>query len=331
MLTTVAARLQRWSETRTGTLALKAGRYLFLGGILTYLLVQLTRIGWMNVWKSLPDTPIFYAAFLLIYFSLPIAETLIYRSAWRFRLIEAFPVFLKKRVLNKDVLGYSGEVFLYLWAKKHLRLGDRDILGSIKDNTIISSVASTFFAVVALAALFFTGQIAVGEHLTRHDAAYVTVAVLAVSMLVLLAARFRRMIFRLRGRTLLVLFTIHLGRLVVTHTLQVVQWAAVLPEVSLKVWFTYLALLMVTSRIPLIPGRDFIFLGAGLGLSRMMDVSSAAIAAMLLAATVLDKVLNFIMFTSLSFWHRKHPSNPPDEPPDRTKCVSPETVEAATP
>ena len=81
---------------------------------------------------------------------------------------------------------------------------------------------------------------------------------------------------------------------------QVVQWMVVMPEVSLQTWFSFLAVLLVISRIPLLPSRDLIFVGAGIELSRFLDVPPAPIAGMLLVQSVLDKLLNLVLFTLLS-------------------------------
>lgn len=125
-------------------------RTAFQVGILSFLGYQLYEIGIANVLSSLPVTPLFYLLFLVNYFSLPLFELFIYRKRWDLPARMIFPVFLRKKVLNMDVVGYSGEVYLYVWMKKKLQEGLKDPFLLIKDNNILSSVASTFITLVLL-------------------------------------------------------------------------------------------------------------------------------------------------------------------------------------
>ncbi len=293
---TLLSRITAFTATPGGRRLSAAARRVFVAGLLAYLLYQLYQIGWREVLTSFPTHPLFYLSFFVIYAALPVSEVFIYRAAWGYRIRDALPVFVQKRVYNKDLLGYSGEVLLYMWARKNLALPDREIFGTVKDNAIISSVASTLFAIATVGALLLTGQVAVGPSLGAGHPLYVALAVGAAAVATLLLLRFRRAIFRLNGRQVGLLFGIHLLRLLLTHVLQVFQWWIVLPGVPLRAWFTYLALLIVTSRIPFIPGRDFIFLGASLELSQTLMAPQAAVAALMTAQTVVDKLLNFVVF-----------------------------------
>ncbi len=62
---------------------------------------------------------------------------------------------------------------------------------------------------------------------------------------------------------------------------------------------------LIISRIPVIPNRDLIFLGAGVGLSGIVHISSAGVASMLVAITVLNKILNLAFFAGLSLLGRR--------------------------
>jgi hypothetical protein len=284
-------------------------RYALTAGILVYLVYRLSTIGWAEIWRSLPVTPWFYLIFIGMYLALPVMDSLAYRLSWHFPFWTGLPAFLKKRVYNKDVLGYSGEVYLYAWAKKHLSLSEREILGTVKDNTIVSSVASTFFAVTVLVVLFFSGSIALDGLLTPTNTGYAILGALAVTALVALAVRFRRVLFRVSGRTMVAIFLLHVTRLTLVSLLQVLQWSVVLPDVELRVWLTFFAVQLVTSRIPFLPSRDLIFFGASVELSRILDVSSAGIAGMMLVASVLDKSVNFVLFLTLSLFDRRKAPN----------------------
>ncbi|MDZ7694377.1 MAG: hypothetical protein U5K69_25185 [Balneolaceae bacterium] len=128
----------------------KAVRYLLQFGIIGYLFYKLYEIGFRTVVESLPLDPLFYIIFLVIYFSLPLSEILIYNVRWNFKILPAFMIFLQKKVFNTDVLGYSGEVYLFYWAKEKLKIPADKAFHFIKDNNILSSISSTFVSIVLL-------------------------------------------------------------------------------------------------------------------------------------------------------------------------------------
>jgi hypothetical protein len=264
------------------------------------LFYQVTRIGWTDVLGSLPTHPLFYIIFFVIFFSLPINEFAIYRLIWRIPAISGMLALLKKRVFNKDVLGYSGEVFLFVWVEREVGIRRDRAWKVIKDNAIISSVASTFFAVVVLAVLLLSGQILIAQHFIEYDVTYVIAFTVVAAVLGALAYRFRRWIFLLPLSTLGLIFGLHVLRLSATSGLQLVQWAVVIPELSWSVWFTLLALVIVTSRIPLLPARDLAFISLAVEVSALMGVASAPIVAMLLVNSALDKGMNLLFFVLAS-------------------------------
>ena len=292
--------------SRRGRVTLKALRVLFTLGIAGYLFYELSRIGWEAIWTSLPTHPLFYVLFLLLYFSLPLSEILIYRISWAFEAWRSAAVFIKKRIYNKEVLGYSGEVYFYAWARKHVALPDREVLKTVRDNNIISSVASTLVAVGLLAVFLYEGRIGIGEWIGRANGFYLVGGGVLAALLVLLAVRFRRYLFSMAPKTALVIFAIQCVRLLLGQALQIAQWAVAMPEVSLEVWFTFSAASIIVSRIPILPSRDLLFLGAGVGLSQRMSLSSADVTGMLLTITVLGKALNALLFAlfSASDWRR---------------------------
>lgn len=281
-------------------------RWCITAGVVVYLLVRLSGIGWMNILEELPTEPLFYLFFLALYVSLPVAEVLVYRIAWgplpRGALFRAL---VRKRVLNRDVLGYSGEVFLYGWARKHVQGSDREILKSIRDTNIVSSLASTLIAVILLGIFLYLGHFNVRMWIEHQPVHYVLAAVLGIAILGVLIWRFRRYLFSMAWHTALLVFGVYAARLVLGQALQIGQWAVVLPAVAIGVWFTFAAVSLILSRIPFVPNQDLVFLGASVELSTMMDVPEAAIAGMLLVVSVMDKALNLTLYLGFSFWERR--------------------------
>ena len=299
------ARAAAFAETRRGKRLLKAGRWLFVGGVVALLAGQLTGIGWQRVWEGLPTTPWFYVIFLMMYFLLPAYEGLIYRKLWGTAVRRSFPMLVRKRVLNNDVVGYSGEVYLYWWGRRHTPHADGYVFRSIKDNAIASSLASTTALILLVGAFLLTGQVALVDLVGDQDPIYVLFGFIAAGVLVALGYRFRRTLFSLPRGTVIGLFATHLSRFVVMYSLQVLQWWVVLPEAPLRVWATMLVVGTLTSRIPFLPARDLFAIGAILGISDLLDASEAVIAGMLVVKSGLDKVFNFGLFALTSWWDRR--------------------------
>ncbi len=297
--------LKAFEESPAGKRAARVLSFLFTGGIVIFLVYQLSGIGWKEVWSSLPRTPWFYVLFIPLFFTLPVFQVMIYRVAWKVNRFALFLALLNKRALDKDVLGYSGEMYLYVWARKHIKKPERELLHVLKDNMILSSTASTLVAVILLGIFFIMGRVALPEEWVRPGMLHVLLAVFAVLLVTALAVKFRKSLFFLSWRQLAVIFSLHICRLLVVQGLQVLQWMVVMPEVPVVNWFTLLAVQIIISRIPLVPSRDLIFLGTGIGMSGIVEVSVPEMAGMLLTASVLSKVSNVIFFAIVYFTSRK--------------------------
>jgi hypothetical protein len=295
----------RFAESDRGEWILWGLRQLVTAGVVGYLIYQMSTIGWGEIWQSMPRTPWFYVIFLGMYFTLPIFQAFIFGFIWGRSPLELLPPALKKRVYNKDVLGYSGDFYLYFWARDRVRdWSDGDLLHSVKDNAIMSAVASTLVAFGLLAGFLFSGYVALPAFIARHDILYSVGTVSVVIIIVAVAVNFRSVVFGLAGRVLGVIFGLHIVRLLIVMGLQVLEWEVVVPEVGLDVWFTLLSLQIITGRIPFLPS-DLIFMSAGIELAGAIQVSRAAIAGVLGVHALLDRGLNLLLFSAVSIWDRK--------------------------
>lgn len=297
-------RISSFFRTDTGQKILKWSQYLFNAAILVWLIYELTDVGWRNVWDSLPVNPIFYLLFLFLYFQLPFFEVLIYRITWVFDSLRSVPIFLLKKIYNKDVLGYSGEVYFYLWARKALDLRDSEILKTIKDNNIISSVASTLVAIGLLSIFLFTDQIKIVDWIADQNQAYFWGGAIFLVVLILLFIYFRHQVISMPMKTAFSIFGIQTFRLVLGQAVNVLMYYVVMPDTPLYIWFTLLSVEIVLTRIPFIPNRDLIYVGMSIGIAEGLDVSTSAIAALMVTKSVLNKAFNFLAF-GLSAWIKK--------------------------
>jgi hypothetical protein len=293
---TAQDRWTQFQDSDVGQRLLTGTRWLFMAGILGYLAYELTRIGWAEVWGSLPTTPWFYILLLLMYATLPLTEMVLYGKAWNANPGSLLPALLRKRVLNNDVLGYSGEAYFSIWAYRNTNLEYGGILKTIKDNTIISSVASTSVAFLLLAVFFLAGQIELLTQYLPGQNSSVAAGIAVLILVVVLGVNFRRTIFSLPSSLLLLIGAGHLTRFVLNNGFQVTQWAVVISGVSVGSWITLLALHIIINQIPFMPSRGLVFMSAGVGLSGSLQIPEAALAGMLLVQALLDRGLNLAVY-----------------------------------
>ena len=274
----------------------KGIRTLFQVGILTFLGFQLVDIGIENVISSLPIHPLFYLLFLVNYFSLPAFELWIYRRKWDLPISSLLPAFLRKKVLNMDVVGYSGEVYLYMWVKKQLKTDQKEPLLYIKDNNILSSVASTFVTVVLLFVYVQLGSINPADYLGTISFWNKIFIATGIVIAALLIYRFRNLILSLTIRESLALFSLHAFRIVLINVVQILQWGVAEPEISLAVWFTFSAVQNLAARIPFLPSTDALFATIALSMTGLVEVPQDVIAGLLTANLLLMRGMNMLVF-----------------------------------
>lgn len=291
-----ANRISEFSKTDRGKKIQKWSRRIINIAVIAWLAYQLSNIGWLNVWQSLPVQPLFYILFLVLFFQLPLFEVFIYRLSWYFDALKSIPIFLIKRVYNKDVLGYSGEVYFFAWATKSLRKKKSEVFHIIKDNNIISSVASTLMSIGLLSAFLFTGQIKIIDWIANQSLIYFIAGILLVAILLILFIKFRHYVISMPQKTAFKIFGIQMGRLLLVQTLNLLMYYVVLPGVPFYIWFTYIAIEIILSRIPFLPSKDLIFVGISISIAGPLAVSQEAIAGIVVARSVLSKAGGFASF-----------------------------------
>ncbi|GMQ81652.1 MAG: hypothetical protein BMS9Abin05_1086 [Rhodothermia bacterium] len=293
--------LTAFLESDRGKLLSKWIRWIVSLGVPVLLAIQLTNIGWGEIYVALPEEIVFYVLLLLLFCALPVSETLIYRHAFGVRFLAGLPFFFKKRVYNNDLLNYSGEVYFYLWAEKTFGYPKRRVLGTIKDNNIVSAIASTSYAVAVLAGLLATKSLILPASFSSATWLQILAVVAIVAIAIAAVIKFGHSIFFMPGKSLASFFGIHFGRMTIVGFLQVVQWAVVLPETELSILLTLFAVQIVANRIPMLPVRDLVFLGVSVELTGVLGVSTATVAGMLLVSSVIKRLLNLavLLFVGL--------------------------------
>lgn len=311
-LSLIPERWRAFAGTDAGKRLLRVLRGVFLMAIVGVLIYQIWKIGWERLLHALPSEPAFYVLLLAMYFLLPITEAMIYGRIWSMPPWQCIAVMIRKRVLNMDVIGYSGEVYLFMWAKDRVQRARKAVMGVIKDNLIVSSVSSLLSASLLIGGMLLSGHLALGEVVEIPGPLYVGLGILVAVFIGVLVYRFRHEIFSLSRRTLAILTTAHVSRFLVGYVLQVAAWWVVLPDVPFKTWAILLVVFVVINRIPFVPSSDLVFVSAGASITPFLDVPVASVVGMLLVRSAVDRLLSLCFFVSSVWWERRHgmPSAP---------------------
>lgn len=276
--------------------AATAVQYGLLALVVVYLVFRLSEVGWREVLKELPASPLFYAIFTLRYLALPLSEIPTYELVWRRPLWRRFSAFLRKRVYNFAVMGYSGEGFFTLWARRNLDLSDREILVGVKDNNLISALVSNIATAALVLVLFFGGRLQEELDALPGSALLFGLAFASAFSLAVAVMLFRRRIIHLPDGLMPRLVAINAVRIIFVLCLHVLLYWSALPGPPLEAWFIFIALQLVLSRVPFVPNLDIVFLTAAIHLAGTVNVPEAAIAGMLVAEAGLSQIFNFALF-----------------------------------
>jgi len=286
----IIQRIQNFFKTKRGKRILRWVKNLLNAGVIGWLIYQLSVVGWDNFWHSLPNEPLFYILFLFPFFELPLFEVCIYRLIWKFDPIKALPVFILKRTYNRDIMDYAGELYFWKWAKKTLDLPDREILAVIKDNNIISSVASTFVSFGLVGVFLFTGQIKIIQKIAIQNKVYFSAGIFLVVITVALFIKFRHKVISISFKIVNKIFGIQVFRLLLGQLVNLLMFHVVLPREPLYIWFTFIAVQIILSRIPFLPNRNFIFASLSISMAGGMAIPKEAIAGIVITKGVLNKI-----------------------------------------
>lgn len=265
-------------------------------GVVAYLIARLSEVGWADVFAALPVSPLFYLIFVLRYFMLPLSEISAYELVWRRSLWRHFSAFLRKRVYNFAILGYSGEAFFTLWARRALDLSDTEILVGVKDNNLVSALVSNIATAILVMSLFLTGRLHDSLAALPGSAFLFALAFFSAVGLSIAVLAFRRRIIGLRPGVMAKLVAINAVRMGVVLGLHALLYWSALPGPPLETWFVFIALQLVLSRVPFLPNLDIVFLTAALHLGSLVDATEAEIAGMLLAEAGLAQIFNVALF-----------------------------------
>ena len=280
-------RLQSHPATRRGLQLLRWGVPLIL---LVIIGRRLTELGWREIWAARPASLIFYLLLVVQFLIQPTGDYFVYRSLWGAGNAPPMKVILRKRVMNTFMLDYSGELFLFLWAQQALKLKSGMLIHGIKDSNILSAGAGLAMVYLMTLLLLASGGLQIPAGISAHGWLYLltgSVPLILCSLLVL----GRRKLTELTTGQIAGTFLIHFFRslLVLGVEFWLWQFSGALPTAVASLQFV--ALRLVVTRLPLVPNKDLIFVGAGIAAAGMAKVSVTPVATVLLILAAADLIL----------------------------------------
>lgn len=286
-LTTALQRVTRHLSPWKGTL--RAGVQI---AVLLAIVWQLSHTGWKEVWNGLPVHPMFYVLQVIVFVLLPAVEIRIYRPYWDLPYRTLFGMFLRKRVFNEEIAGYSGEANLLMEVRARTGIETRPLVRVIRDVAIVSAMSANVITLVLLGlVLAFDWMPLPTFHLNWsvwHLLLGLVVAIAAAAAMI----RFRKALYAFSLRETFRVGGLHSGRFILQHLLMMLQWAVVVPHVPAQGWLVYITVWVVINRLPFLPGKDLLFVSASIPLAGAMGDPTAEFAAMWVVSAVLNKVMS---------------------------------------
>jgi len=228
--------------------------------------------------RAVPQNPLFYVAFALLYLSSPAGDYIIFRRLWGIPL-SGFAALLKKRIANDVVVGYSGEAYFYAWARQNAKMVAAPF-GAVKDVSILSAIAGNTITLAMIAVALPKGLhlLTPAQMSTLETSAAITFA-MSLPFLI-----FSKRVFSLPRAKLWWIFGVHCLRLISGSVFIAFAWHYALPSVSIGMWLILAAGRLLVSRLPLVPNKDLLFanfaillIGPDGALSDLMAMTAALV------------------------------------------------------
>ncbi len=281
--------LARLKSSRLGKVLVLLVRWGIPLALLVIVAHRLTVLGWRDIWQARPGNAGFYLLLMAQFFMQPFGDYLVYRNLWGRGATPTMAVILRKRVMNTFMLDYSGEAFFYFWAQKNLTLAPGMLVHGIKDSNLLSGGASLVMVWILGTVLLASGGLNLPV-LPGQSWLYVLVGVVPLIACVVLVLAHRKVTV-LSRRQLAATFAIHFLRVCLVLGIEFGLWqlSGALPSALASLQFV--ALRLVITRLPLVPNKDLIFVGAGIAAAGAAATSVTPVATVLVILAAADLVL----------------------------------------
>ena len=251
---------------------------------------RLTELGWREIWIARPGAIGFYVLLVLQFFLQPFGDYFVYRNLWGAANTPPMAVILKKRLLNTFMLDYSGEAFFYFWAQARLKLAPGMLVHAIKDSNLLSAGAGMAMIYVMVLTLLASGGLHIPAVLSAHSWLYVLAGTVPLILCAGLVLGHRKLTALSRSQ-IATTFAIHFTRSLLVLVVEFGLWelSGALP--SAVACLQFVALRLVVTRLPLVPNKDLVFVGAGIAAAGMTNLSVTPVATVLVILAAADLVL----------------------------------------
>jgi hypothetical protein len=251
---------------------------------------RLTELGWAQIWIARPGNVGFYILLVLQFFLQPFGDYFVYRNLWGAKNTPPMAVILKKRLLNTFMLDYSGEAYFYFWAQARLKLAPGMLVHAIKDSNLLSGGAGLAMVYVMVLMLLASGGLHIPAVLSAHSWLYVLAGTVPLILCAGLVLGHRKLTALSRSQ-IAATFIIHFTRSLLVLAVEFGLWelSGALP--SAVACLQFVALRLVVTRLPLVPNKDLIFVGAGIAAAGMTNLSVTPVATVLVILAAADLVL----------------------------------------
>jgi len=251
---------------------------------------QIRMVDPAQIWSLVPVSPLFWSLFVIGFLAGPLSEWFIFNRLWGVGL-PSFGALTRKLAYNELVLGYLGEAWFYAWARKNAQISGSPF-GAVKDVAVLSAMAGNVMTLVLIiAALPYLDLLPLGDYGSAigWSLAFVLATTLAAMI-------WRRALFSLARSELVMVFGVHVGRIIVTTIISAILWQMILPDTHFGWWLVLAAIRLLISRLPFIPNKDIAFAGVAV----IVASSDTQIASLLTLMAGLILMANLVVGLSFS-------------------------------
>jgi hypothetical protein len=223
--------------------------------LLIAIILQLRKFGFARALEILPTSPYFWTAFAAYYVVLPTSEWMIYRRLWRIPF-DGFAALLRKLISNDLLLGYSGEAYFYIWARRRMNLVAAPF-GAVKDVSILSALAGNLMTLIMLVIAYpLVGSLGNNFNVDPQDIIKSAGFIILLSMSFFI---FRKRIFSLPRGDLNFVFAMHVVRLLAALALSATLWHTGMPGVPIVLLVMLATLQLLVTRLPFVTNKEIVF------------------------------------------------------------------------
>ena len=228
---------------------------------------QLREIDLSKIVSLVPSSPVFWSIFCVSYLIAPASDWVIFRRLWGVGG-RAFGALVRKLIYNEMLVGYLGEAYFYGWARHNLRFVSAPF-GAVKDVAILSAVAGNVTTLIFFAATFpLLRLLPLGEHVSAIGLSLAVIIGTSLAVILL-----RGLIFSIERKELLIVFAVHLVRILAITVLLAYMWHIILPEIDFAWWILLVNTRLLVSRLPLLPNKDILFAGIAILVIGQVEIS----------------------------------------------------------